>query len=264
MGNLTAAAADPVKDYRELAKCSFWSRVLGNRTQVDCVDVCAGTGRWMQAFSEMVLQPRSMTASVNAVDLCGDSLAHCQERLSQIPEIEKGETHCMDAGALNSIGKTFDLATNMHGLYAVPRSILRDVVASMVTSVTPGGTAIIALGDSNSFYVKYPAALDACGVESSAVISAEDVVSVLEELSLKFECIKVDYIETTNNDDELRHYLENEAGGNCWPASDERTGKAVTSVLAPNVQKLIAEYAAGPGVHHFSQSTLALLVKAPL
>jgi hypothetical protein len=170
----------------------------------------------------------------------------------------------MDAGALNSIGKTFDLATNMHGLYAVPRSSLRDVVASMVTSVTPGGTAIIALGDSNSFYVKYPAALDACGVESSAVISAEDVVSVLEELSLKFECIKVDYIETTNNDDELRHYLENEAGGNCWPASDERTGKAVTSVLAPNVQKLIAEYAAGPGVHHFSQSTLALLVKAPL
>ena len=33
--------------------------------------VCSGTGRWVQAFSELVLRPRAMTATV---DLCADQL----------------------------------------------------------------------------------------------------------------------------------------------------------------------------------------------
>jgi len=167
----------------------------------------------------------------------------------------------MDAGSLASLGNTFDLATNMHGLYAIPMPILSNVVTSMVDRVAAHGTAIIALGDKNSFYVKYSEALVDCGVMPARYTCADDVVKILEDMGLEFETVTVNYIEITNNDNELRHFLENESGGNTWPASDDRTGKALTSVLSPNIRQLIEEYAVGSGVHHFPQSTLALLVK---
>jgi len=261
MGSLSLAEADPVEDYRVLARTHFWADVLGDPRQLSCLDVCTGTGRWLQAFSEMVLRPREMTASFDCVDLCSDSLAHLETRFPQIPEVSDGRTHCMDAGKLDALGCEFDLVTNMHGLYAIPREILRDVVGSMMGTVAPGGTCIIALGDNDSFYLRYSNELVDCGVMPARYTSAEDVVNVLKEIGVEFECVRVDYIEKTTCDAELRHFLENESGGNTWPAGDDRTGKALLSVVSPTVKKFLDHYMVGPDVYHFPQSTLVLLIK---
>merc|ERR1712224_505845 len=109
--------------------------------------------------------------------------------------------------------------------------------------------------------MKYSEALVDCGVMSTRYTCADDVVDVLEELGIEFKSVSVDYIEKISGDSKLRHFLENESGGNTWPASDDRTGKALASVVSPNVKKLLDHYAVSPGVHHFPQPTLALLIK---
>merc|ERR1711865_850349 len=102
----------------------------------------------------------------------------------------------------------------MNGLYAIPRHILRDVVDSMVQTVSPGGTCIIAQGANKSFYVRYSHALVECGVMESRYTSGDDVADVLAGLGLDFEKVEVDYMEKTANEAQLRHFLENESGGN--------------------------------------------------
>lgn len=261
MGNLSLAAADPVEDYRVLAAGDFWAHVIGGRQQLACLDVCSGTGRWMQTFSENVLRPLKVTASFDCVDLCSDSLAHLETRFHKIPEISTGRTHCLDAGKLESLGGKFDLATNMHGLYAIPRESLRNVVASMIGTVAPGGTCIIALGDNNSFYLRHSNELVKCGVMPVRETSADDVFDVLNELGVAYEKINLDYVEKTSTDKQLRHFIENESGGNTWPADDDRTGKALTSFDAPNVKKLLDQFMVCPGVHHFPQSTSVFLIR---
>lgn len=261
MGSMGLAASDPVEDYRVLAGAGFWNQVLGPKKELKCLDVCSGTGRWTQALSELVLQPRSMSASMDCVDLCEVSLAHLQKRLPQMPGIISGTTHCMDARTLESLGGKFDLATNMHGLYAIPRNLLREVVNAMVQATADGGTCIIALGDANSFYIRYSHALVACGVMESCYTAAEDVADVLQSLGVSFERAEINYVERTQNEAQLRHFLENESGGNTWPADDLRTGKALTSFVSPNVRKLIDAHAIADGVHEFPQSCLALVVR---
>jgi 2-polyprenyl-3-methyl-5-hydroxy-6-metoxy-1,4-benzoquinol methylase len=265
MGNMSLAAADPVEDYRVLAQCDFWTEVIGSKKELSCMDVCAGTGRWMQSFSELVLEPRAVTAKVDCVDLCATSLQHLESRLPQMPGILSGQTHNISAATLQSFDGQYDVVTNMHGLYGVPLGILSEVVSSMVNAVKPGGYCVLALGDNRSFYVRYPQALQKLGVMEEGCTSANDVESALIEQGIDFQKLEVNYIQQTKTEEQLIHYVMNESGGNIWPADDNRTGRALDSFVAQRsgpLGQLIDAHAVG-SEHHFPQSVPVLLIRKP-
>jgi hypothetical protein len=85
---VNTAAADPVKDYRELAAHDGWADIIGARRELRYLDVCCGTGRWLQAFSENVLRPRNILVDADLVDLCSSSLVHLEDRIPELPEIQ--------------------------------------------------------------------------------------------------------------------------------------------------------------------------------
>lgn len=261
MGNMGLAATDPVEDYRVLAKSDIWADALGDKKELRLLDVCSGTGRWVQAFAELVLKPRGLTAQVDCIDLCSDSLVHLENRFVQMPGVSNGKTHCMDAGKAASLGHSYDIASNMHGLYAVPREVLRDVVSSMVQVVAPGGRCIITLGSNDSFYVKYSAALVEAGVMPARYTSSNDIADVLTQLGVEFEVVDVPHIEKIDTQEGLDHFIQNESGGNTWTADDERTSKAVEAVGGSNVKALIDSYHKGNGIYHFEQTSQALVVR---
>jgi len=258
--------SDPVEDYRSLARSDLWEEVLGSKKELRCLDVCSGTGRWMQTFSEMVLWPRAVTATVDCVDLCATSLKHLESRLPQMPGISNGVTHCTSATNLESFDGRYDLVTNMHGLYGVPLGILPEVVSSMVNAVRPGGYCVLALGDNRSFYVRYPQALQELGVMKEGCTSANDVENALIEQGIDFQKLQVNHVEITTTEDQLKHYVMNESGGNIWPADDNRTGRALDSFVAQRAGPLgllIDSHAVGAGVHHFPQSVPVLVIRKP-
>jgi len=266
MGNMGLAESDPVEDYRVLARSEFWTEVIGSKKELDCLDVCSGTGRWMQTFSELVLWPRAITARVDCVDLCSTSLQHLDSRLPQMPGILNGVTHCTSAANLEPFDGRYDLVTNMHGLYGVPHGILSEVVSSMYRAVRPGGYCVLALGDNDSFYVRYPQALQDLGVMKEGCTSANDVENALIEQGIEFQKLQVNHVEKTTTEDQLKHYVMNESGGNIWPADHESTGRALDSFVAQRagpLGMLIDAHAVGNGVHHFPQSVPVLLIRKP-
>jgi len=215
---IDTALEDPISDYRRLASLPIWSDLLlghGSDANFRAIDICCGTGRWFQAFAELVLPmlrsegSADIIGNMDFVDLCIDSLAVLEQRRSlllpgnlSVP----GEVLHEDACKLPEKQEgAYDLVTNMHGLYGFSgnlkrsktneggsSSVLQCALERMVQSLKPGGTLVIAISHKDapekpSFYNKIGKELAKLGVIDLPYICAEDVIEVFSSLGFQYE-----------------------------------------------------------------------------
>jgi SAM-dependent methyltransferase len=221
---MVSAADDFVKDYREIAGMPLWDNLFEKHPEgkkqlpqsFRALDTCCGTGRWAQAFSELVLQPRKLTATCDFFDLCEDSLGVIRNRLPGFSNIDAGEVIPGDLSKLGAAGvpaSTYDLVVNMHGLYGVPKILLPPALQGMHDSLVPGGIMVIALGMKASPYQQIPMQI---GVPST---DSDDVIEALDRLGLQFTVTDLVYHEAYEASDKegVLRFLMDECGGNIFP-----------------------------------------------
>lgn len=210
--SIETALNDPVSDYRALAGLPLWSDLLhlySHGGNVRVLDVCSGTGRWMQAFAEMVLPEQEQLKSrdaptacnMDSVDLCNDSLSVLKQRRSILQEhgkIGTGKIKFADATILSPDEvAAYDIVTNMHGLYGFPGTdaegspspALQDVLKRMMRSLKPGGTLVISIAhrhslEQPSFYDRIGRELSEMGITDAPYACAEDVLAAFASLGI--------------------------------------------------------------------------------
>jgi len=220
---LASAADDFVKDYRELAKMGIWDSLLeGSQGSLRVLDACAGTGRWVQAFSEIVLKDREALKNrevlVDFIDLCSDSIAVLEKRLRGLPNITVGKCftgNLCESGKLGVPSLGYDLIVNMHGLYGFSKGSLPSALQAMHDALRPGGTMILAIGTQKSSpYQHVPT--QCFGIP---LINETSIVQALEGLGIQSTTTHITYMEEYLASDEaaLHRFLMDECGGNCFP-----------------------------------------------
>jgi len=87
-----------------------------DRKEVDVLDICCGTGRWIQAFNDIVLTPDvTVVPDVDFLDLCTNSLEVLRQRIPQMININAKEVINQCATKIHDMNKKYDLITNCHG-----------------------------------------------------------------------------------------------------------------------------------------------------
>lgn len=211
-----SALEDFVKDYRELVRLPVWDTILtGDLQEKRVLDVCAGTGRWAQAFSELVVKDRQVKCDF--VDLCSDSTSVLDGRRSHMPNLSGGQVFTGDICALDQLGVpalSYDVITNMHGLYGVPGARLSSALQTMYDALKPGGTMILAIGAEHSAYQEV--AKECFGISFT---TDTEIMDALTSLGIQFTGTHINYIEEFSESDEagLERFLLDECGGNTFP-----------------------------------------------
>lgn len=211
------AADDFVKDYRELAALSLWDNLLDNASDnLRVLDVCSGTGRWAQAFSEIVAKDRHIPCDF--IDLCTDSMGVLSERLKGITNLGPSSSFNGDICELSKLGVptlSYDIVTNMHGLYGVPADVLPTALQAMHDSLKVGGTMIIAIGTDQSPYQQVPKQCLGQPVTNDA-----DIIEAFQSIGIQASTFHIEYKEeySATDQDGLDRFLLDECGGNCFPA----------------------------------------------
>lgn len=151
---LKTAMEDPVKDQRELAKnfLSSPQQSVLEEKEIDVLDICCGTGRWMQAFNDIVLNTESTAMpNVDFLDLCSNSLEVLRQRIPQMHNVRGGVVINQCATKISQMHKKYDLITNCHGFQGIPKSVIGPIIKEHCENLKPDGVAMIALADKNSF-----------------------------------------------------------------------------------------------------------------
>lgn len=210
------AADDFVKDYRELAKLPIWASLLNNRSDnFRVLDTCCGTGRWAQAFSELVVKDAEVPCDF--VDLCEDSIKVLGERLegiSNLSEQNRFTGSICDLTALAVPTEFYDAITNMHGLYGIPKEHLPAALQAMYEALKVGGTMIISIGTDKSPYQQVPHQ-----VMGTPTTNDMDIINACDELGINASLSHITYSEeyAANDNVGLERFLFEECGGNCFP-----------------------------------------------
>ena len=104
----------------------FWSEVLATEggSEYRTLDVCCGTGRWHQAFHDLLPAPAGTHVTSDFIDLCGESIEGLERRLdglsTSLPGTagsvarRRGTVTTGDACDLSADGD-YSLVVNMHG-----------------------------------------------------------------------------------------------------------------------------------------------------
>lgn len=253
----TPAVTDFVKDYRMIAGMSGWDSILHRASgSVRVLDVCAGTGRWAQAFSELVVKDHEVL--VDFVDLCGDSIAVLGSRQETMANLGKGKLFTGDICELGKLGVpllSYDLIVNMHGLYGISRVQLPAALQAMHDALKPGGTMIIAIGTESSPYQQIPTRC--FGVSFT---NDQDILEALNGLGIGRSVNHITYTEEFAASDKsgLDRFLMDECGGNTFPA------EVAQGMTKP--ERAIQEYADcrfdhESGTHRFEQQTSVITIR---
>jgi len=211
----TSATDDFVQDYKVLAKMDLWDGLLDHSSgRMRVLDTCAGTGRWLQAFSEMLVIDKDV--SVDLMDLCSDSLSVLGKRLDNLGNIGKNNLFEGDLCELGQVGVpalTYDVVTNMHGLYGIAKHLLPAALQGMHDTLKPGGTMIIAIGTKSSPYQHVAEFF------GQVFTNDEDIMQALSGLGIqssrKFITYKEEYAVTDKAG--VERFLMDECGGNTYP-----------------------------------------------
>lgn len=304
--NMVSSGSDTVEDYRELAEvlltADWYNRMFsayGDSDEIVAVsmlDVCCGTGRWVQSYHDITLYGglQKATVTYDGVDLCKESLGVLDLRLAHLHDNgiqrgllahsaaqtmftygrEKKTTAALDDGDRNFTTSSltvggYDLVTNMHGFYGIPVDDVPEVLTSMVKAINSANTnarLIIALGNETGFYYKVSKTLVDAKLMQGPYTSGKDIDNALLALHLPFSYEKTILTHTVMVSESdtvaLNQFLLQECTSNTYVAGQECTtdSKAVLTALAPLLDeyKHITEHGC---VYKFIQHTDVFVVK---
>lgn len=258
-----SARDDFVKDYRELARALLCHDVLRRgKEEFRVLDTCCGTGRWAQAFSELVLQPLGITAACDFIDLCAQSMAVLCKRLPNMQNVRSGSLFTGDVCQLSQLGVpalAYDLIVNMHGLYGVPKAKLATALQGMYDALAPGGTMLIALGANESAYQQFPQSL------ALKYCDPDDVLEAFGLLGISATASHLSYHEEYAKTDEasLHRFLMDECGGNTFTV--DQVSEANSFGCSDKPPAALAAFASkyfdlSSGMYRFSQKVTVVEV----
>lgn len=257
---------DFVKDYRELAKMPIWDKVFSKVPHTfHALDVCCGTGRWANAFSDIVCRERGVVVPCDFLDWCQESLTVLEKRKSEMPNIKLVKADQHDLGRRGSHtfnASSYDLVVNMHGLYGLPPKVLRPALTFMHNMLREGGQLVIALGSEDSLYQKIPAKLEADGILDERFTSVPQVLEACRELGIEIECNSLLYYEEydANDKEKVDRFVFDECVGNTFTA--DGTPKFTKEQLWESLKPLVHQYLdASTNRYKFKQDISILTLK---
>jgi len=236
------ASLDFVKDYRELGALPAWDDALARHgADMRVLDVCCGTGRWAQAFSEHLLTRRNVKVAASFTDICEDSLEVLRKRLPALAGFSVEKVVQANIGAEQDKQRlpndAFDVVTNMHGLYGLPAVVLPAAIDFMASKLKSDGQLIVALGSEDSLYQRIPAALHDLGMLGKRYSSVFEVLAACKELGLEVTADSLVYHEEYSSQDRagLERFVMEECVGNTFSVEDapQFTTENVFKVLEP-------------------------------
>jgi len=234
---------DVVQDYRVLASKLPWDNFLNvEKEELRVLDACSGTGRWAQAFSEMVLKPRGIVnVTCDFADICARSMSVLNDRLLHIQNLGSGSLFTGDLCELSHLGAStlsYNVIVNMHGLYGIPKAKLPMAVHAMHDALAPGGTMLIALGAEESAYQQFPREL------GWRYCTPNDVLEACSSLGIHYTSSNVTYYEEYKETDKesLTRFLMDECGGNSFGV-DDAVEKSSLEHNADKLADIVAHFA---------------------
>jgi len=203
-------------DYEYLSKAHDWNSWLNaikrdnNDEAIQLLDVACGSGKFPAALlnnSNIVIKNKKKIC-YSLLDPSRFSINEATKKLKHPFEINnKYETTLQEFKCKQ---KFFDIIWAIHALYAIPKKELRCALNNLLMGLS--GNAFIAHGCSDGHYVKfYKLFLDAFGTdEEFEFISAEDIISTLEVLNVKYEYKYLTYTNGADNSSsiQIEKYLQ--------------------------------------------------------
>ncbi len=212
-----APAIDPIEDYYQLAHHFDWYAILRETASRGgaLLDVGSGTGRWLRVLAHVwpELSTLKESLSYSSLDPSPGVAAKAASSAAVFSTV-KGHTASTIQDAAELPSGQFDLIWAMHSLYSLHPSELPIALRAIVDALSPGGLAVIALSNGESFYAKACAEL----TDDIRFLLADDVIAGAKRLGLDFRVDTIHYEEiiAASDDESLRRYLWHESIGNTY------------------------------------------------
>lgn len=192
-------------DYRILVDAFPWvdwlmrhqaraaERRPGSRLRL--LDVACGSGQFPKAL-QAALSPGLTTLAPLDYDLLDPSEFSITEAAGTLATpFETGARHCCRLQDLAVDPGHYDIAWATHALYAIPRAELEDALRQLLTSLAPGGEAVIAHASKDGHYIRFyerylrgPRA-----GHGTPYTRGEDIAEALTHLDATFSVERLDY-----------------------------------------------------------------------